>query len=225
MPNSKNNALCYFRLFNARPTKDAFDVYLDDEQIYNYLLYEDFTKYYPISSGKHVIKITYHHQHESLYEKKINLQRYQLYTGVLGHKYMEPETFHIFCLEESKKKLEGTHLALRLLHFSRFEGNLNLSIDDTPLPIKNIRYGQASSYLVQEPNTYTLHIGSTPETFTDEVELPPPLASCAGQKLKPGRLYSIFFVGEGTVSFPYKPILSIDGYSYLKLDFEQKSTI
>lgn len=224
MANSKNNAVCYFRLFNARPTKDAFDLYLDDKQVYSYLLYEDFTKYYPLPSGKHILKITYHHQIEPLYEKKINLQRHQIYTGVLAHKYKEPENFHIFCLEEPNKKLEGLHLGIRLLHFSQHEGTLCLSTPEAPLPIRRIRYGQASSYLVREANAYTLNIEQSPEELTSDTETSGPLAILRNQKFKPGRLYSIFFIGEGTAQFPYKVILSIDGYSYLKIDFESKST-
>ena len=225
MSRTKNNALCYFRLFNARPTKDAFDVYLDNERLYSYLLYEDFTKYYPLPSGKHVIKITYHHQNDALYEKKINLQRHQIYTGVLGHKYKEPDSYHIFCLEESNRKLEGEHLGLRLLHFSSFEEDLFLATEEMPLPIRHIRYGQASSYLIREAATYNLYVDHTPIANSAHEEEASPLARFTNQKLKPGRLYSLFFVGAGTAAFPYKIVLSIDGYSYLKLDFDQKNTL
>lgn len=225
MSTPKSNALCYFRLFNARPTKDAFDVYLDNERLYSYLLYEDFTKYYPLPSGKHVIKITYHHQQETLYEKKINLQRHQIYTGVLGHKYKEPNNYHIFCLEEPHKKLEDEHLGLRLLHFSSFPEDLFIGADKTPLPIRHIRYGQASSYLIRKAATYNLYVDHTSSDVSLDSDIPSPLALSNNQKLKPGRLYSLFFVGAGTPAFPYKIVLSIDGYSYLKLEFDNKNTL
>lgn len=225
MAHQKNNPLCYFRLFNARPTKDAFDVYLDNERLYSYLLYEDFTKYYPLPSGKHVIKVTYHHQQDTLYEKKINLQRHQIYTGVLAHKYKEPDSYHIFCLEESKKKLEGEHLGLRLLHFSSFPDDLFLGLDDTPLPIRHIRFGQASSYLMRTAATYNLYVDHKSTQVHLNPDTPSPLATFTNQKLKPGRLYSLFFVGTGTAIFPYKVVLSIDGYSYLKLEFDNKNAL
>lgn len=225
MAKQKNNPLCYFRLFHARPSQDAFDVYLDDERLYSYLLYEDFTKYYPVPAGKHVIKITYHHQQEPLYEKKINLQRYQVYTGVLAHKYKEPETYHIFCLEEPRKKLEGDHFGLRLIHFSLFPSQLFLGMDDKPLPLRPIRYSQASSYLMRSPGLYNLFVDYKVDSSTADLELPSPLVTFSNQKLKPGRLYSCFLVGAGTPAFPYKIVLSIDGYAYLKLDFDTKNPL
>lgn len=207
MPPKKDTSLCHIRFFNAFTSLLAFDLYLDDKLLYNYFLYEDFTKYYAIPSGKHVLKLTQHHKEETLYEKKINLQRFQIYTGVLSHKYKAPEEHHIFCLEEPQKILDPPRLAVRLNHFAHFDGMTSLNLTQEPLPIRNIRYGQASSYITKEPGSYSFLIKET----TDETEL----ATLIQKKLKSGRLYSIYLVGNGTKAFPYKPILSIDGFSYL----------
>lgn len=216
MPTKKDTSLCYIRLFNAFTSSIAFDLYLDNQLMYSYFLYEDFTKYYPIPSGKHILKLTQHHKEDVLYEKKINLQRFQIYTGVLACKYKDPETYHIFCLEEPQKLLEPPRLAVRLNHFARFDGATSLNLSEEPLPIRNIRYGQASSYLVKEPAPYTFIIKETSE----ENEL----TTLSSKKLKPGRLYSIYLVGDGTKTFPYKPVLSIDGFSYLPIEKIQKRT-
>lgn len=210
MPQKKDTSICYIRFFNAFTSSHAFDLYLDEKLLYDYFLYEDFTKYYPIPSGKHVLKLTEHHKTEPLYEKKINLQRFQIYTGVMARKYKEPEAYHIFCLEEPQKLLEPPRLAIRLNHFAQFDGATSLNHTEEPLPIRNIRYGQASSYLTKEPGTYTFLIKET----TNEIEL----TTLAEKKLKPGRLYSIYFIGDGTKNFPFKPILSIDGFSYLPIE-------
>lgn len=216
MSSSKDTSICYLRFFNALPAQDAFDIYLDDKLLYNYFLYEDFTKYYPIPSGKHVLKLTQHHKEDILYEKKINLQRHQIYTGVLGSKYKTLDDYHIFCLEEPQKIIDPPRFGIRLNHFAQFDGVASLHLPEEPLPIRNIRYGQASSYLTRDLADASFLIKETNE----ETEL----ATLSPKKFKPGRLYSIFLVGNGTKSFPYKPVLSIDGFSYLSLQFTQKRT-
>ena len=216
MRSKKDTSLCYLRLFNAFTSSLAFDLYLDNQLIYSYFLYEDFTRYYPIASGMHVLKITPHHKEDILYEKKINLQRFQIYTGVLACKYKAPDSYHIFCLEEPQKLLEPPKLAIRLNHFARFDGSTSLSLLEEPLPIRNIRYGQASSYVVKEPAPYCFTIKETNEDTE--------LTTLSSKKFKPGRLYSIYFVGDGSKAFPYKPVLSIDGFSYLTIEKMQKRT-
>lgn len=213
---SQDGSICYIRFFNAFPAQDAFDVYLDDKLLYNYFLYEDFTKYYPIPSGKHVLKLTEHHKDTILYEKKINLQRHQIYTAVLGSKFKTFDAFHIFCLEEPQKNIDPPRFGVRLNHFAHFEGATSLHSPEESLPIRNIRYGQASSYLVREPANYTFLIKETQEEAD--------LATLSQQKFKSGRLYSLFLIGNGTKNFPYKSALSIDGFSYLPLQFTQKRT-
>lgn len=210
MSSKKDTSLCYLRLFHAFTDSSAFDVYLDDQLIYSYFLYEDFTRYYPIASGMHILKITPHHQKETLYEKKVNLQRFQIYTGVLACKYKDPTTYHIFCLEEPQKILENAKLGIRLNHFARFESPITLHLPDEQLPIRNIRYGQASSYILKEPAPYCFTIQDTKEDME--------LTTLLSKKFKPGRLYSIYFIGDGSKDFPYKPILSIDGFSYLPIE-------
>lgn len=216
MPAPKDTSLCYLRFFNAFTASHAFDIYLDDKLIYPYFLYEDFTKYFSIPSGKHVLKLIEHHKEEVLYEKKINLQRYQIYTGIVARKYKALEEYHVFCLEEPQKNIESSHFAIKLNHFATFDGAISLNLPDEPLPIRNIRYGQASYYLTREPANYTLLIKETEE----ETEL----TTLKQKKLKPGRFYSIFLIGNGSKSFPYKPVLSIDGFSYLPIASIQKRT-
>lgn len=195
----------YIRFFHALPTSDGLDLYWDDQKLTKDFLYEDFTRYFPTSSGEHHLTITLHHLTEPLYETTLWLSKQKIYTLVLSY---TPQTTMIQTnlVYEPPKVIPDEQLLIRSANFSQLPSTFTLQLIDTKPIFKKIPMRQAGSYLAFSPVTATLEL--------DDLDTHESLHQWENHLFKATRYYTLYLIG-GTETYPLKCIQTIDGNSFL----------
>lgn len=199
----------FIRFFNANPSTDFLDFYIDDHRISSHQGYEDFTKYTQIPSGQHSLSISPHKEKEILLTKRINLRPNSIFTLVVAPSYRGPEPLSLFSIEETAKMTDAENCYIRTCSFSPRLPPSDFSLIEDYYIFKNLRYAVATSYLPFRIGTYPISIVSHSDA-SSILSIPPVL-------LKPKRFYTSYLIGLDTKEFPLKTIISIDGRSYLKI--------
>ena len=201
-------SISYLRLFHALPTPNSYDIYLDEKKIKKDFLYEDFTPYYPLSSGTHTFTLCAYKHHDSLYTRQLTLNPHKIYTLVLAY---EPSTLNIqsYLLVDIPKPIPEEHFLMRCGNFSLLTKPLTLHLADTKPIFKKVPLRQNSVYLAFTPTIATLELVSQENqtiVFTQTT-----------QPLKVSRYYSLYLIG-GHLNYPLKWITTLDGNAYLTFD-------
>ncbi|MEG0152373.1 MAG: DUF4397 domain-containing protein [Cellulosilyticaceae bacterium] len=199
----------FIRFFNANPSTDFLDFYIDDHCINSHQGYEDFTKYTQITSGQHQLSIAPHKEKEFILTKRINLRPHSIFTLVAAPSYRGTEPLSLFSIEETSKITDAENCYIRTCSFSPSLPPSDFSLIEDYYIFKNIKYAVATTYLPFKIGPYPISLVNHSDA-SSILSIPPVL-------LKPKRFYTSYLIGLNTKAFPLKTIISIDGRSYLKI--------
>lgn len=203
----------FIRFFNALPSLDFLDFYIDDQCIASHKGYEDFTKYIHIPSGQHQLSVAKHKEKEFLINKRVNLRPDSIFTIVAAPPYRGNEPISLFSIEEPSKLTDNENCYIRTCSFSPTLPPSDFSLIEDYYLFKNLKYSVVTPYLPCKIGTYPIHIVKHSDHSS--------VLNISNTLLKPKRFYTAYIIGLDTKDFPLKTILSIDGRSYLKI---RKST-
>ena len=198
----------YLRLFHIASHTPSIDLYIDEQKNATDILYEDFTPYHALTAGTHSIIITLKDDTETLYERKINLSPYKIYTLLLLNEPKHPDQCLIYLIEDVRRSIKANECMCRLGHFHlQVEPlELHLKVDEQEI-LKKVGTYEMTPYFPLAANTYLLELI---EKYTQALAL---------QKkdllLKPERFYTLYIIENTEKEFAPQLILSIDGNSYI----------
>ena len=213
MSKKKNVPISYIRFFHAiKDPLAIYDIYIDDKLIYAYVLYEDFTKYLPLPSCFHHIRIHYHGKEDCLFEKKVTLPRNQIITYILAPTTNHKHPYHIYSLQDITRPYAKDICFGRFCHFAPCLPPLIIAGAEEKVLQNNLSYSLAGNYLPFKADTYTFEmlLKSTKESLYS----PGPI------KLKPYRFYTFYLIDDAKKEGVPKWITSIDGNSFLTFEKE-----
>lgn len=200
--------ISYLRFFNALPTADNFDLYLDDHKCTKDWLYEDFTPYKPLTPGEHQLTLMPYRSQEPLYTRSFWVSAQKVYTLVLTYL---PQTTDIqgYLINDPPKKIPEEQLLIRVANFSQHTSPLTMHLVDTKPIFKKVPLRQAGSYLGFLPTTAAIELL--------EIENQTLLATTPSNTFKISRYYTLYIIG-GTEDYPLKWVQTIDGNSFIHFD-------
>ena len=198
----------YLRMFQALPTSESFDFYLDEMKYAKDILYQDFTPYKPLEPGEHLFKVCAHQSTEPLYERSLWMGDGKIYTLVLAHP-PNTSTMQGYLINEPPKAIPEEHFLMRVANFSTQTTPMCLHLVETKPIFKKVPLRQCGSYLGFVPTTAAIELldVSSQDLL---LEIPPLI-------FKPYRYYTLYLVG-GTEHNPLKCIRTIDGNSFLAFE-------
>lgn len=199
----------YIRFLLATPLSETFNLFLDQQLIHKKWCFSDFTPYQSFPYGQHLLQIKTKKHNTLFYEKKINIKPHGCYTYVLSY-HPKKQTLYLFHLEDLKKPFNPHHSFIRFAHFGIDYYALDFATHQGRLLFKHKAYSTLTHYSPIEPETYDFHTAPLLE------ELPP--LSLPKHKIKLGRQYTIYLIGNGTSAYPYTLLPSIDGPCFLHLE-------
>lgn len=196
----------YLRCFHALPCPESLDVYIDEQKWVKDFLYEDFSKYLPLTPGNHQITLCYHGQEEPFYKRDFWIVKHKIYTLILAP-LPGTETPQAYLVNEPPKAIPEGHFLLRVANFSQLVESSSLQLIEMKPYFKNVPLRQCGHYLAFEPTTCCI------EWFSINIQDPfltsPPLL------FKVTRYYTLYLIG-GTPEYPLKCIQTMDANSFLQ---------
>lgn len=199
----------YIRFFQTYATPKLLSLFIDDQIYHKNWSYEDFTPYFKLSSGHHVVCIKETKTDILLLEKKFNVKPSSAFTYLLSEHPKKEKLLHLFILEDTRKSICSPHAFLRFAHFSKHTPAIKLQSGTEHLFFKNILYTQLTHYMPLEPGPYPFQLL--------DVEADHLLVHLKSKPIKIGRLYTFYLIGHQTKEYPLKIVRSIDGPSFLPL--------
>lgn len=208
MSEKKNPQKTFIRFFNALPSQNFLDFYIDNKCIATHKGYEDFSKYLTTLSGQHEVSVANFKEKEFILTKKVNLRPNSIFTLVAAPAYRGTNPLSLFSIEETSKPTDIENCYVRSCSFAPPLPPSDISLIEDYYLFKNLKYSLATSYLPTKTGSYPINIVNRADTSC--------ILSMPTTLLKPKRFYTCYVIGLDTKEFPLKTILSIDGRSYLK---------
>ena len=203
-----DSSASYLRLFNALPTPESFDVYLDEQHYTKDFLYEDFTPYKSLLPGEHQLTLTAYGSTESLYTRTFWISERKIYTLVISYITVSTQ-LQAYLINDPPKAIPEEHFLMRTANFSHHTSPLSLHLVDTKPIFKKVPLRQTTSYLSFLPTTVDIELL--------EIEGQNVLVTKPTNTFKITRYYTLYIIG-GTEDYPLKWVQTIDGNSYLSFD-------
>ena len=128
MPEKKSVPKTTLRFFNALPTNDVLDFYIDDKLIKGSLWFQDFSTYTQLLAGQHILGITKHKVKDFLTTRKLNLRPDSIFTLIAGPSLRDPQSPLLSSIEEPAKTTDSENCLSRMCSLAPTLHTLRVSL-------------------------------------------------------------------------------------------------
>ncbi len=194
----------YIRFFDAYPSAQAVDIYVNGRLTAENVLYREFTKYWKTFPGYYRIQVyRTGDRRRALLDKYINLIGYRVYTVALSglDDQMDMELINDFL-----RPLPKLQSLIRIANLSANAPTMDAYWDDS-LVLSDVNYPEISRYLTARIGRHNLKMR---DTISGAILVEEPDIVLAG-----GNAYTAYIVGDMNDRVGLQILLTREGISYL----------
>jgi hypothetical protein len=195
----KNNS-SLVRVFHAAPDVGNVDVYVNDQIVFNNLVFGDFTKYVYLDQGQYNIAVYPTGQKDTpAINQIVDVPSQQMFTvAAIGN---SNDLGLLVIPDKVSKSPSQNYSAVRIIHLSPNAPGVDVSVDGETL-FEDIKFGEGTDYVDLNPGTYNVNILLNSDK---SVALPLKIT------LNPNKIYTIYVIGNPP---KLEAIQVIDGNTY-----------
>lgn len=203
---SPERSVSFVRVLHASPNAPAVDIYVDRNLIVRGLRYQRFTRYLPVSPGKHNIRVfPTGKRTDPVINTEVTVPVNTIYTAaVIG----TLPNISLFPVNDPIELLPRDKVFIRFVHLSPNAPKVDITLPNGTKVFEDVEYKEITDYQLLNPGTYTFDIRIA---GTDKIALRVPHII-----LKPNRFYSLYAVGLAGGKPPLQVLIPLDGNSYIK---------
>ncbi len=194
----------YIRILHASPDAPGVDIYVNENLIARDVIYKEFSPYIPIVGGLYNVKVyPTGTKIKPVIDTNVNIPPSSIFTVAATGKLAD---IGLTLVPEPPIKRLPNETFLRFVHLSPEAPNVDITSNNTKL-FSDIEYKEIAPYIPIKPGKYELQIMTV---GTNNIILTVPNIN-----LKPGKIYTVYFVGLTTGEPSLQVLIPLDGSTYL----------
>ena len=195
----KNNS-SLVRVFHAAPQAPNVDVYVNDQMVFSYLAFGDFTRYVYLDEGEYNVSVYLAGQKDRpVINQMVDVPSQQIFTiaatGNLDNLGL------LVIPDKVSKSPSQNYSSVRVIHLSPNAPGVDILVDGDTL-FEDISFGEGTDYVDLNPGTYNVNVVLN----TDKSVVLPLKVT-----LNPDKIYTIYIIGNPPT---LQAVQVVDGNTY-----------
>lgn len=197
----------YIRVLHAVPDAPGVDIYVNENLIARDVIYKEFTPYIPIVGGLYNIKVyPTGNKTNPVIDKSINIPPSSIFTIAATGRLADID---LTLVPEPPIQRLPNQTFVRFVHLSPEAPSVDVTLPNGTKLFSDIEYKEIPPYITIRPDRYEFQIR---EFGTNKLLLTVPNIN-----LKPGKIYTVYFVGLTTGEPSLQVLIPLDGNTYLQV--------
>ena len=203
------------RVFNALPSEDKIDVYLDDDLLAKELSYKQFSYYVPVLEADiHNIKVFVSGASgEPILDTPVKIHQSNIETLAIVGTIQNPSVINV--VGEPTQPSYHNKALVRYANLSQNNLNINVLLNDNIIQSGPLSINEYTSYSLLNPIMYTFQFALNDNSNNN-------FQTSATHILKPTRIYTFYLVGsldtksQTHLNYPLELVISVDLTTLIK---------